>query len=169
MTEPERLSIGVIIGPHGIRGQLKMQLWTHFPERIPELETIYLGDSDTPQRLRRATLNASIALLDVEGVTTRDDAERYRGAVVRIPAAEAAPLETGQYFHYQLIGLLVFDEAGEPLGEVTDILETGANDVYIVRDGEGRETLLPALESVILNVDLDAHRMTVRPPLYADE
>ena len=168
-SEPQRLSIGVIVGPHGVRGQLKMQIWTHFPERIPRLKTIYFDESDEPRRLRRATVNATIALLDIEGSESRDEAARYRGAVVRIPAGEAAPLEEGEFFHHQIIGLPVFNEEGQPLGEVTDILETGANDVYVVRDAEGRENLFPALESVVLSIDPEARRMVVRPLRYADE
>src|SRR5579884_3842720 len=163
-TDVERLSIGVIVGAQGIQGQLRMQIWTHFPERIPKLKTIYLDDEDTPRRLTSAHLMGGVAVLKVQGIEDRNQAEDLRGTVVRIPASEAAPLGEGEFFHYQLIGLPVFDEAGVRLGELAEILETGANDVYVVRDDEGRETLLPALKSVVLDIDLDAGRILVRPP-----
>ena len=165
----DRLSIGVIVGPQGIKGQLKMQLWTHFPERIPTLSEIFLDDEAAPRRLEHAYLSGGLAILTVAGVDTREAAEELRGSIVRIPASEAAPLAEDEYFHFQLIGLPVFDEAGTPLGELAEILETGANDVYLVRDQQGRDLLLPALKSVVLDIDLKRGRIIVRPPAYLEE
>ncbi|HET7036167.1 MAG TPA: ribosome maturation factor RimM [Thermomicrobiaceae bacterium] len=165
----DRLSIGVIVGTQGLQGQVKMQIWSHFPERIPELTEIYLDDEASPRRLERAQVSGGIAVLKVQGIDDRNAAEELRGTVVRIPASDAAPLAEDEYFHFQLIGLPVFDEAGTPLGELAEILETGANDVYIVRDRQGRDLLLPALKSVVLDIDLERRRITVRPPAYLEE
>jgi len=170
-TPPDqvRLAIGVIVAPQGISGEVRMNIWTHFPERIPDLTEVYLDDEAQPRRLLAARLHKGVAILRIEGVETRDEAEDLRGTVVRIGPDQAAPLGEDEYYHYQLIGLTVVDEAGNPLGTLTDILETGANDVYIVRDEAGKETLLPALRDVVLDIDLERGRMTVRPLRYADE
>lgn len=170
-TPPEkvRLAIGVIVAPQGISGEVRMNIWTHFPERIPHLTEVYLDDEEQPRRLLAARLHKGVAILRIEGVETRDEAEELRGTVVRISPDQAAPLGEDEYYHYQLIGLTVVDEAGNPLGTLTDILETGANDVYVVRDESGKETLIPALRDVVLDIDLERGRMTVRPLRYADE
>lgn len=170
-TPPEeaRLAIGVIVAPQGVRGQVRMQIWTQFPDRLSTLQTVYLGDEPEPRRLRAVRLKGGLAILTLEGVETRDAAEALRGTVVRVGPGQAAPLAEDEYYHYQLIGLQAVDEAGRPLGELTEIIETGANDVYVVRSPDGRETLLPALKDVILDIDIAQGRMVVRPLRYADE
>ncbi len=165
----QRLTIGKIVAPQGLRGDVRMLIWTHFPERIPSLRRVYLDEEAEPRRLRSASVRGNVAILSIEGVDTREEAEALRGAVVAIPREEAAPLGEDEYYHFQLIGLQVFDEAGHRLGEVVDILETGANDVYVVRTDEGRELLLPAIKQVVLDIDLERGRMTVRPPEYYEE
>jgi 16S rRNA processing protein RimM len=88
---------------------------------------------------------------------------------VRIALDQAAPLGEDEYFYFQLIGLPVYDEAGDRLGELAEILETGANDVYVIRGGPGGELLLPAIKSVILRIDLEQSRIIARPPAYYEE
>jgi len=98
----------------------------------------------------------------IEGCTDRNKAERWRGAEIKIRFEEAQPLEAGVYYHWQILGLKVVTEQGGELGTVQEILETGANDVYIVRSEAGGELLLPAIPDVILEVNLEAARMIVR-------
>lgn len=166
---PERLSIGRIVGAHGVRGTVKLRIWTHFPERIPELDHVYLDEEPTPRRLLRAQLVGDMALLQIEGISTRNDAEALRGTVVRIDRSQAAPLGEDEYYHFEILGLRVVDETGNGLGTVVEILETGANDVYVVQRPDGSELLLPAIRSVILEVDLERQRLVVRPPQYYGE
>ncbi len=166
---PQRLSIGRIVGAHGIRGAVKLKIWTHFPERIPLLTHVFLGEEPTPRRLLRAQLVGDMALLQIEGITTRNEAEALRGTIVRIDRSQAAPLAEDEYYHFEILGLRVVDEEGHDLGHVIEILETGANDVYIVQRPDGSELLLPAIRSVILAIDLEQQRMIVRPPRYYDE
>jgi 16S rRNA processing protein RimM len=90
-------------------------------------------------------------------------AEAYRDADLQVRLEDAAPLPEGVYYHWQILGLQVVTEQGESLGELVEILETGANDVYVVRDAEGRERLLPAIRSVVAQVDEQAGRLVVRP------
>lgn len=167
--EINRLALGVIVGAHGLRGEFRMQIWTHFPEHIPEIRAVFLGDEEEPRSMRSARLTSKgTAILRVQGVSTREEADALRGTVVRIGLDQAAPLEEDEHYQFQLIGLEVFNESDTRLGTLTSIIETGANDVYVVTDDEDKETLLPALEHVILNIDLGAKRITVRPPDYAN-
>jgi 16S rRNA processing protein RimM len=168
-TENVKLTIGQLVAPHGLRGEFRMHVSTHFPERIPELHHVYLGDETEPRALRRARLQGNIAILRVEGLTSREQVDELRGTPVRIDLEQAAPLEENEYFHYQIIGLEAFDEDGNRLGTVTEIIETGANDVYIIRDDEGKQTLVPALRSAIPEVNPAENRLVVRPLRYVDE
>jgi 16S rRNA processing protein RimM len=94
--------------------------------------------------------------LELDGVDSREAAELMRGQEIALPLEDVPPLPQDTYYRWQIIGLRVLSEDGEELGTISEILETGANDVYIVRDPAGQELLLPAIESVILEVDLEA-------------
>jgi 16S rRNA processing protein RimM len=99
-------------------------------------------------------------VLKLTEVSTRAQAEELRGVVISIPEAEAVPLDDGSYFWYQIVGLTVRSTEGESLGEVVDILQTGSNDVYIVRSESG-ELLIPAIQDVVRDVDLEHGVITV--------
>jgi 16S rRNA processing protein RimM len=119
-------------------------------------------------RLRGARLHSGQALLSLEGVTDRDAAEALRGSVVRISGSQARPLEEGEFYHYQLIGLQAVTEDGAELGELKEIIEAGEVDVYVVRDDAGNEHLFPALHDVVLEIDPGAKRLVVRPQKWDD-
>ena len=103
-------------------------------------------------------------ILRIEGSEDREAAEAFRGSELLIPMQSAEPLPEGVYYRWQILGLAVVELDGQHLGTVAEILETGANDVYIVRGDGPRELLLPAIESVILEVDLEQGRLLVRVP-----
>jgi 16S rRNA processing protein RimM len=166
---PERLVIGRITSPHGIRGEFRMYIYSHFPDNILQLPEIYIGDDSAPRKLTRARLKDNLVIMRVEGITSKEMADELRGELIRIDLEHAAPLEEGEYYHFELIGLAAIDEAGNELGTVSDIIETGANDVYVIKDAEGKELLIPALEDVVPEIDIEAGKMVVRPPRYAGD
>jgi 16S rRNA processing protein RimM len=159
-------SIGRIVGAHGIRGEVKLEIHSDHPERLKQLRRVYFDDDPTPRRLRAVRLHGSQALLTFPDITDRDTAQALRGTLVRISGSQARPLEDGEFFHYQLIGLSVYDEAGQLLGKLEEILEAGEVDIYIVRDADKREHLFPALKEVVLEIDPAADRMVVRPQVW---
>jgi 16S rRNA processing protein RimM len=165
-AQPDRLAIGVIVAPHGTRGEVRMQIWTHFPEHLSEIQAVYLGDEERPRRVRRLGASRGHATLSLQGIADREAAEELRGTVVRIDRAQAAPLAEDEFYQFELIGLNVETESGEALGTVVEIIETGANDVYVVKDAEGKETLIPALKDVVPVIDPKAGKMIVRPLDY---
>ena len=158
----EFLAVGRVVRPHGVRGEMVLEVLTEFPEHLAEAETVYLGEPPVPHPLRQVrALRHGQIVIRLADCPDRNAAEAYRGQLVHIRAEQAAPLPPGRYYHHQILGLAVTTETGETLGQVTEILETGANDVYVVTGPEGQEVLLPALRSVILQIDLEARRMVV--------
>jgi 16S rRNA processing protein RimM len=109
-------------------------------------------------------LHQGRVLLKLEGCDDRTAAEALRGAFVQVPIEEAIPLDEGEYYEHQIVGLAVWTAKGEALGEVVEILYTGANDVYVVRGLDRSEILIPAIAGVILKVDLEAGRLVVELP-----
>jgi 16S rRNA processing protein RimM len=156
----EFLAIGRVQRPHGVRGELLLETLTDSPEHLAEVETVYLGDEAMPHKLENVRFHRRQLLIRLADCADRDRADLYRGQLVQIRVEQAAPPPPGSYYHHQVIGLSVVTKEGEALGVVAEILETGANDVYVVRSDQG-EILLPALNNVILKIDLDAQRMTV--------
>jgi len=161
---PRYLAVGRVIRPWGVRGELKVEILTEDPDRFERLETVYLGPRFVAYRLERARLHQSTVLLKLAGCDDRNAAEALREQLVQVAIEDALPLQEDECWLYQILGLEVWTAGGEQLGAVQEVLETGANDVYIVRDRYGREVLIPALKSVVLEIDLDAGRMLVQLP-----
>jgi 16S rRNA processing protein RimM len=164
-VEPRFLIIGEIAKPHGLLGEMRVVVHTDLPERFTWLETVYLGErrgGDIPQPVPVASVryHQDWVLLKLVGYEDRDAAGSLSGRLLYVPESEAIPLEEGDYFLYQLEGLAVYEEDGRLLGRLTGILETGANNVFIVQ-GDYGEVLLPDIPEVILTIDFEARRMTV--------
>ena len=164
-VKPRFLIIGEIAKPHGLRGEMRVVVHTDLPERFSWLKTVYVGDRrghDTPQPFVVDTVryHQDRVLLKLVGFDDRDAASSMSGRLLYVPESEAIPLEEGEYFLYQLEGLAVYEENGRLLGHLSTVLETGANNVFIVRGDHG-EILLPDIPEVILDIDFDANRMTV--------
>ena len=168
---PQYLVLARVMRPHGVRGDLSVKMMTDFPERMKTLDVVYFGsDPENPRNLskqqvvwvRRAKNDQW--LLHLEGMTTREDADTMRSQYIFVAIKDAVPLEADEVYLFQVIGLEVQTTQGDVLGRVTDIIETGANDVYAVKGEKYGEVLLPAIPSVILNINVDAGTMTVDLP-----
>jgi len=133
---------------------------TDFPDRFALLRKVYLGPKAVPFALEGFRLHKGSALLKLEGCHDRAAVEKLRGQLVQIPIEEAMPLEEDEYYEHQIVGLAVWTVGGEYLGTVDEIIFTGSNDVYVVR-GEGREILIPAIENVVLEINLAKGRLIV--------
>lgn len=175
MPEPRYLVVGRVLRPHGVRGEVRVEIVTGYPERLGQHAAFYLAHPNSPEAVRRYAverlrLHRDVALLKLEGCDTRNAADDLRGMLVQIPIEDAVPLEEGEYYLYQVVGVQVETEDGEQLGQVIEVLDTGANDVYVVQGPRG-EVLLPAIKDVVLELDLDARRLVVRlmPGLLEDD
>jgi 16S rRNA processing protein RimM len=159
--EPAFLAVGKIRRPHGVAGDLLVEIYTDFPERLQAKSIVYSGEKHFPMTIKRQRHHNDGILLTFDGFNTPEQAGRFRNQILYIKTEEAAELPDGAYFYHQLLGLSVKDETGESLGEVSEILQTGANDVYVIKNDAGRELLLPAISEVILDVDLVSKSMKV--------
>jgi 16S rRNA processing protein RimM len=168
--ERVRLTIGTILAPHGVRGEFKVRLQTDDPAHLLTIKRLYLGDETTPRTVLGARLHAGNALIRLQGISTPETVERFRGTPLRIRGTDSRPLAVDEYFLYQMIGLEVFDESGTRLGQVTDLIETGANNVLVIApDDGGMDILLPSHPDVIIDMDPAAGRIVVRPLTYYGE
>ncbi|GJM39785.1 MAG: ribosome maturation factor RimM [Ardenticatenaceae bacterium] len=153
--------IGVITKPHGIRGELRIKPYTDEPNRFTWLEQVYIGANDPqPMEVEQARVHQDKVLLKLTAVTNRTDAEALRGQWLMVPEDQALPLEEGEYFLFQLKGLTVVTTDGETLGTLTEIIETGANNVFVVKGDKG-ELLLPDIDDVVQEIDFNNGRMLV--------
>jgi 16S rRNA processing protein RimM len=158
----EFLVVGRIVRPHGVRGALLVEPVSKIIDSLEPGNRVFLGEGDTPFELISIRYHQKRLMISLAGVVDRSQAEELRGKELKIRFSQAAPLDEDEYYYWQIIGLQVVLESGESLGKVVEIIETGANDVYIVRNDEGDEILLPAIASVILNVDLEAEKILAR-------
>ena len=131
-----------------------------YPERFRELRQVFVGDERRSAAVLHRRPYGEGVILRLEAVTTREDARTLFGQYLYVPESEAVKLPAGEYFVHQIVGLTVVTTEGETLGTVRDVVETGSNDVYVVRRG-GKEVLLPAIKDVIKRVDLEARTMEV--------
>ena len=158
------LQVGVITATHGIRGEVKVFPTTDDPERFLDLETVYL---DTGREKKLLTISSvkffkQFVILKFKGIDDINDIERYRGKSLYVTRENAVKLKKDEYFIADLIGLFVENEDGSFQGTLKDVLETGANDVYIVTDqNTGKEVLIPAIKDCILQVDVEQGFMKV--------
>jgi 16S rRNA processing protein RimM len=168
-SEPRFLVIGKVLGAHGVGGELKVQVISEDPHRFGRMEQVFIGledDEPEPRALERFRLHKGNALLKLLGCDDRGTASSLRDYLLQVPIEDAIPLEEGEYYEFQILGLEVWTVSGEHLGKVVEVLATGANDVYVVHGTYPghREILVPALESVVLEIDLEGGRMVVELP-----
>ena len=159
--EPVYLTVGFLRRPHGLRGEIFMDLHTDFPERMKRGRKLLVGEDHIPMTLTGVRPHQAGLLVSFKGIETPEAAGQFRNQWVYIKAEDAPQLPEGRVYQHELFGFKVMDEQGNVLGEVTEILETGANNVYVVRDESGRELLLPAIPSVILGLDTERRLMHV--------
>ena len=161
------LSIGKIVGAHGIKGAVKVYSYAESPSIFRPNRSILLEDTQSRRRslcINWARPHKRGVLLSLKGIDTRNDAEALIGSELFINKEELPELESGTYYWTEIIGLSVYRAGGNYLGKITSILPTGSNDVYIVKDENNEETLIPALESVVIGIDLEQKKMLVDLP-----
>lgn len=159
--QPTHLVIGRILSPHGVEGEVQVEVLTDFPERFSRLKTVYLGEERSPAVLEGHRMHGRKILLKFAQFDDRDQADQLRGELIYVPVEEAIPLGEDEYYLYEIVGLEVWTTEGEYLGRVQEVLHTGSNDVYVVREAD-EETLIPAISDVVLKIDVDEGRIEVR-------
>jgi 16S rRNA processing protein RimM len=160
---PAFLLIGKLCKTHGIHGEMDLQVYTDFPERLRHGKKLYLGEEKTPIILDTLRPKNKLMLVAFEGINSSEEARLLTNQEVYVKTTDVPPLPEGVFYHHELIGLRVYENE-ILLGELTEILETGANDVFVVKLAEGKEFLMPDIPEVILSVDLSEGKMSVSLP-----
>jgi 16S rRNA processing protein RimM len=159
----DRIIIGRIGAPHGIHGELRVSILTDFPERFADMKEAYAdGELLTIESVK---YHQGAVLLHFRGYDVREEAAKLTGKTLTVERSDAAPLSDGEYYAFDIIGLKVCLADGTELGEVTHILKTGSNDVYVTqRNDGGADLMIPALKAVVKKIDIEAGHMTVELP-----
>lgn len=156
------VAVGRVLAPFGLKGELKVQSLTENPRRFAPKSKLFAGQQ--PVTVAASREAGGHLYVTFKGHADRASAERFRHALLQVREADLPPLPEGEYYRFQLLGLDVYDRAGQRLGSLAEIIETGANDVYRVHPDEGPDMLIPALDDVIVSIDLPSKRMVVDPP-----
>ncbi|HDM75796.1 MAG TPA: 16S rRNA processing protein RimM [Deltaproteobacteria bacterium] len=166
MDLQELVPLGKVLKVHGIRGKVKVAPFGETLEQLERGRTVYFRDPEQrwrPLVIEKVQRQPKSLIISFRGVWNRDQAEVLRGKKIYLPVSQLPELEEGEYYYYQLIGFQVIDVHGEVLGKLTEIISTGSNDVYVVKKRD-TEVLIPALESVIKEVNLHEKKMVVDIP-----
>lgn len=163
MQKNDYLQVGVITSTHGIRGEVKVFPTTDDPERFEYLKKVVLDTGKTfiPLEIEGVKYFKQFVILKFKGINNINDIEKYKKMPLLVSREDAVELEEDEYFMADMIGMDVVTEDGEAFGVLKDIMETGANDVYIVESDQHGEVLLPAIKECILEVDIEANKMVV--------
>ena len=159
----ERLQVGVISSTHGVRGEVKVFPTTDDMTRFKKLKEVILVTEKTEKVLKITSVKffKQFAILKFDGIDTLNDVEVYKGASLLVDRKNAVKLEKDEYFIADLIDLVVVDEEDKEIGILVDVMKTGANDVYIVKNDEEKELLFPAIKECVLDIDFNEKKMTV--------
>jgi 16S rRNA processing protein RimM len=151
--EPVYLVVGFLRRAHGVHGEMIMDLHTDFPERLRSGRKLFVGEKHQSMTLASARSHAKGMLMKFKGIETPEDTVPLRNQWLYVKASDVPALPEGQIYQHELFGFTVVDENDQSLGELVEIIETGANNVYVVKNETGKEILLPAIPSVILELD----------------
>lgn len=165
IAERELVAIGKVLRVHGVHGEVKVQSLSDVPRRFETLTTVVVASPAGARRemdVRACRKMAHDYLVAFEGIETPEAAASLVGSLMQIPEERLAPLPDGRYYQHDLVGMAVRTEEGTLVGTLADILPTGANAVFVVREAAGREHLIPATSEVVRQVDVPGRLMTIR-------
>ena len=166
-SEPEFLIAGKLRKAHGLKGEMWIEVLTDFPELFNQNKSASIGDSYKKVYIKSFRLAGKLGLIQLDGYENPESLRAFNNAYLYFDYQSMPELKDEEYYHHELIGLEVRDINGEVVGEVTDILVTGANDVYAITPISGnKEILIPAIKSVIVKIDIESKMMIINPPKW---
>jgi 16S rRNA processing protein RimM len=160
----EWATIGKIVAPFGVHGELKVRLLTDIPNRFAELDTVHVGPEHTRYSIQSVRpYKGEMVVLRLKGINDANSAESMRNLDLQIPENQLAKLPPDSYYQHDILGLRAFTMDGRNLGHIIDIIVTGSNDVYTIKTPEGKQILIPAIKDVIKQIDLIRRTMYIDP------
>ncbi len=159
----EYFEIGQIVNTSGLKGILKIKPFTDDIKKFSNLKTIYIKTKSglTEFKIEQVRYVKNMVMLKLAGIDTVEEAEKYRNLYIKILRDQEEELEEGSYYVVDILGCKVNTDANKELGKIVDVFQTGSNDVYVVKDEQGKQILLPAIKQVIKNVDIKNKIITV--------
>ena len=153
------LTVGQIINTHGLKGELKIFPLTDDLRRFRKLKSVYIDGNI--MNIVWCKLQTDKVILKIENIDTIEEAMKYRNKFLQVTREEAVPLKEGSYFINDLVGCNVFDETGNSLGAISDVIQTGSNDVYWIK--QPQELLIPALKEIVVSIDVENKKVIIKP------
>lgn len=159
----EYFEIGQIVNTSGLKGILKIKPFTDDIKKFSNLKTIYIKTKSglTEFKIEQVRYVKNMVMIKLAGIDTVEEAEKYRNLYIKILRDQEEELEAGSYYVVDILGCKVNTDANQELGKIVDVFQTGSNDVYVVKDEQGKQILLPAIKQVIKNVDIKNKIITV--------
>ncbi|MBO8167794.1 MAG: 16S rRNA processing protein RimM [Thermoanaerobacteraceae bacterium] len=164
-NEENKVIIGKITTTHGHRGELKVLPLTEHPERFEKMKTVEVAKNGENQvfHIERVRQHKKFFIIKFQEINDMNEALRYKDSLLFIPKSEVKPLPPDRYYHFQLVGLVVYSDDGQYLGKITQILEPGGHDIFVVTNEEtGKEVMIPAVKAWVSEIDLENGRVTVK-------
>jgi len=162
--ETEWATIGKVVAPFGVQGELKVMLLTDVPNRFNELDGVHVGPTHVQHRIERVRPHkGEMVVLKLQGIDDANAAEKMRNFDLTIPETELAQLPPDFYYQHDILGLQVVTVKGHVVGSIVDIIVTGSNDVYVIKSSTGEQNLIPAIKDVVKQVDLRRKVMYIDP------
>ena len=157
------LEIGQIVNTFGIKGMVKVKPFTEDNKRFDRLEKVYIKNKEKLKeyQIEEVKYHKDMILIKFRGIENPEQADLLRNSYLIVDRETEEPLEAGRYYIVDMIGLDVFTDDNEYLGKLEDIYNTGSNDIYVVKNELGKQVLLPAIEDVIKNIDMDNKKVIV--------
>lgn len=159
--------IGKILKPHGVRGEMKVFPVTDYPEHFFDNDILFLriGEDIRKFKIEKVRMTPKgIIVLKLEGIDTPEEVDRLRGLFFVVDSEHLQPLNEDEYYYHDILDCEVYDQNGLLVGVVIDIMEVSSSDIYVVRDKEGKEKLIPAIKTIIKNIDITKKRIEVDIP-----
>lgn len=160
-SEPDFLVLGKLRRAHGVKGEIPLEVYTQLLELLVPGSHVFAGEDHQPLTIESTRWKTDLLLLKFKEISDRTEVSALTNDLVYVKTDQLPPLEKGEYYFHELIGLNVYTQDGEYLGILMEVLETGANDVYLVQNDAGEEILIPAIEQSILEIDLNQEKMIV--------
>lgn len=164
----QELTVGKLVNTHGIRGEIKVLSRTDFPEVrfAPGSKLLIVPEDGSPKfevTVESSRDHKGVYIVRLKGYTNINQIEKYKGSLIKVPGEDLVELPENEYYFHQIVGCEVYsdDNDSQPIGTITEILQPGANDVWVVKPAKGSEILIPVINDVVLNVDIEAKRITV--------
>lgn len=159
--EPAYLVLGKLRRAHGVKGEIPLEIYTQMLELLIPEKTVFVGEDYQPYTIEKTRWKQELLLIKFKEIQDRTTVSELTNELVYVKSSQLPPLPTGDFYYHELIGMDVFEPDGHYLGVLVEIIETGANDVYLIRNEANEEVLIPATEEMILEVNPNQDEMIV--------